>query len=102
MRRPRVLNVRPRSALFTARSASKCLLSVSLLLLSSACSTTRSEPPTPVLEANLAADCPQLPPPPSPLLDPERSLWEEILIATYGECAGRHKRTVQAWPRPAE
>lgn len=98
MQRQPASSGRPRSAPSIARSVSKFLLSVSPLLAFTACSTTPSEPPTPVLEANLAADCPPLPPPPSPLLDPERSIWEEILIAAYGECAGRHHRTVKAWP----
>ncbi|EHJ62843.1 hypothetical protein NSU_0355 [Novosphingobium pentaromativorans US6-1] len=35
---------------------------------------------------------------PVPLIDPERSIWENALISLYGECAGRHHRTVEAWP----
>jgi hypothetical protein len=53
---------------------------------------------TPRLPANLAAPCPSLPKPPAPLIDPERGAWELALIAAYGDCAGRHRHTVDAWP----
>ena len=55
-------------------------------------------PPMPVLAANLKVSCPMLPDPPTPLVDPERSFWEEQIISLYGDCAGRHRATVQAWP----
>ena len=76
-----------------------CLLIVSLLPLLLGCSTVPSSPPIPALEASLAADCPALPPPPVPLVDPERSVWEQITIALYGDCAGRHHHAVAAWPK---
>lgn len=99
MRQQRASSARPRSALFTGRNASRFLLSASLLLVSSACSKQPLATPTPVLEANLSADCPPLPNPPIPFLDPERSLWAETVIAMYGDCAGRHHATVEAWPK---
>lgn len=82
------------SGQFTATFPS--LLSASLLLMCAACSTTQSGTRTPELPANLAADCPELPPLPSPFIDPARALWEEAMIALYGECAGRHARAVAA------
>jgi hypothetical protein len=37
------------------------------------------------------------------LLDPDRTIWENMMIAAYGDCAGRHRATVEAWPKsPAE
>ncbi|KQM21527.1 hypothetical protein ASE49_14045 [Novosphingobium sp. Leaf2] len=67
-----------------------------LLMLPSACSTTRS--PTPELQANLRQRCLDLPGAPVSLVDPDRGTWEEAIIATYGDCAGRHRATVEAWP----
>jgi hypothetical protein len=31
------------------------------------------------------------------LTDPERAIWEVEIIAKYGDCALRHRRTVEAW-----
>lgn len=75
------------------------LLIALLCLLLPACSTTPSLPPTPELQANLAQRCPDLPLPPQPLIDPERSVWESVIIWLYGDCAGRHRSTVGAWPK---
>lgn len=77
------------------------LLNALPLLLLAACSRTLSVTPTPALQANLAQRCPDLPLPPDPLLDPARALWEEALASAYGDCADRHIRTVQAWPKEA-
>lgn len=74
------------------------LLIVPLLMLLAACSTPPSTPPTPELQANLRQDCPPLPQRPKILIDPDRALWEATLVALYGDCAGRHHRTVEAWP----
>ncbi|MFC0684918.1 hypothetical protein, partial [Novosphingobium clariflavum] len=68
------------------------------LMLLVACSTTRSTPPTPELQANLRQPCPPLPKPPTPLTDPERAVWENTMIAMYGDCAARHLRSVEARP----
>ncbi len=51
-------------------------------------------PPPP---ANLAALCPQLSDVPTPLIDPERALWEVDTVGKYGECAGRHRNLGEAW-----
>ena len=53
--------------------------------------------PMPLPPANLASNCPPLPAPPSLLTDPERAIWEVDIIAKYGDCALRHKMTVEAW-----
>jgi hypothetical protein len=42
------------------------------------------------LPASLRQRCPDLPLPPSPLIDPARAFWEEAIIRLYGECAARH------------
>ena len=59
----------------------------------------QSLPRTPALPANLAADCPSLPDAPNPLIDPARAVWELQIIAAYGDCASRHRHTVEAWPK---
>lgn len=79
-----------------------CLLIALLAAMCAGCSTRPSAPPTPGLQANLRQDCPPIPPPPAPLIDPERAIWENTMIALYGDCAGRHHRTVGAWPKPAD
>lgn len=56
-------------------------------------------PPIPPAPASLAAECAPLPALPLPLIDPERLSWELQIIAAYADCAARHRRTVQAWPR---
>ena len=77
-------------------ATSSCLATALCLTLLGACSTTRSMPQTPALQANLAQDCPALPAPPAPLIDPDRSIWELTMIAMYGDCAGRHRAAVGA------
>lgn len=76
-----------------------CLVAASLLPLLCACSTAPLRLPTPELEASLAQSCPPVPPRPTPLVDPDRSGWELGLLAAYGECAARHRHTVDAWPK---
>ncbi|WP_185928680.1 hypothetical protein [Sphingomonas sp. IC081] len=44
----------------------------------------------------LAPALPPLPKPPVPLTDPERAVWENTMIAMYGDCAARHLRSVEA------
>lgn len=70
------------------------IVSALLILSVSACSKGLSVTPTP-LPPNLAALCQALPLPPVPLVDPERSLWEEMIITLYGDCAAKHKHTVE-------
>ncbi len=60
-----------------------------LALSLTACATplkVQTEP----LPASLRQRCPDLPLPPSPLIDPPRAYWEEAMIRMYGECAARH------------
>jgi hypothetical protein len=39
-----------------------------------------------------------VPAPPSPLIDPLRVEWEAEILLMYGDCAARHRLTVEAWP----
>ena len=73
------------------------LLFVILILVLSGCSKAVSIVPMPLPPANLASNCPVLPPPPSTLTDPDRATWEIDLIAKYGDCALKHRLTVEAW-----
>jgi len=34
---------------------------------------------------------------PQPLVDPERVIWEVDTVAKYGDCAMKHRLTVEAW-----
>lgn len=81
----------------------RLILSALLLLSLGACSPRVFWTPTvPRLAANLAAPCPPLPLPPEPLTDPDRGFWEADMIAKYGDCAARHRATVDAWPKHAK
>jgi hypothetical protein len=51
----------------------------------------------PAPPANLANDCPPIPPIPAVFVDPERVIWEIDVVAKYGDCALRHRKTVEAW-----
>lgn len=76
------------------------VLTVLLPLSLGACSHKAFWTPTvPRLAPNLAAPCPPLNTPPDPLLDPERGLWEQDTVAKYGDCASKHRNTVEAWPK---
>jgi hypothetical protein len=55
--------------------------------------------PPPQLPASLSQNCDPVPVPPSPMTDPERIVWEHNLISAYGDCAARHRLTVDAWPK---
>ena len=83
------------SANFTARVL-LCLLCAVCLMLFTGCSQTVSQMPMPQLPANLALDCPKLPTPPKPAIDPERAVWELDLIGKYEDCALRHRMAVKA------
>jgi len=83
----------------TLTGSASFLVTVLLLLLLSGCSTTRSAPPTPELQANLRQPCPPIAALPDPFVDPDRAIWENALISQYGDCAGRHRATVDAWPK---
>lgn len=54
--------------------------------------------PKPPLDSALAADCPPLPRPAKADYD----AWEDYtieVIGLYGDCAQRHRETVNAWPK---
>lgn len=65
-------------------------------LMLSACSKTLVSAPMPPPPANLASPCPYLAGP-IPLLDPDRAQWEGDVLASYRECAGKHRATIGAW-----
>jgi len=69
----------------------------SLLAALGACSPKPPLAQMPAPPANLEANCPQLAEAPSPLLDPERLLWEMALLSAYADCSARHRMTVEAW-----
>ena len=75
------------------------LLIAALMLCGCATSTPQSTPPTKAsLDSALAAPCPPVERPASPDYD----VWQEWAIALlrqYAECAARHAKTVQAWPK---
>jgi hypothetical protein len=77
---------------------SKFLLSALLMILLSACSNRPVSMQTVRLQANLTANCPPIPKQPVPLIDPPRAEWEAELMLAYGDCAARHRLTVEAWP----
>ena len=82
----------------SARSSviASCLLIALLLLMLAGCSNRVSPRSTPPLPANLAQPCPPLPPPPDPLVDPARMIWEMVVVAAYGDCGARHRAAVEA------
>ena len=68
-----------------------------LILVLSGCSKAVSIVPMPQPPANLASNCAPLSPVPQPLVDPERVIWEVDTVAKYGDCAMKHRLTVEAW-----
>ena len=75
-----------------------CLCSVVLILNGCASSPMPSQPPIPPLDSSLAADCKALPTPPDGDYD-ELTGWMVDVIGLYGECAARHRATVELWGR---
>jgi hypothetical protein len=51
-----------------------------------------------LLDQYLASDCKAIEKPTSPDYDIWQ-MWVSSLIADYADCAGRHRKTVDAWPR---
>lgn len=79
---------------------SLCLWAALPLLTACATSTPLSTPPTrpPPLDSALAAPCPEVPKPESPDYDVWQ-VWAMNLVRQYADCAARHAKTVQAWPK---
>jgi len=73
-----------------------CLLAAVLTL--SGCSTSMKPAAWPILPANLAQPCP-------PIAEVTSDSWDDFgrayiaLTMQYGECAARHRATIEAWPR---
>ncbi len=75
------------------------LLTASLILTGCASSSKLSIQPTvPPLDSSLSADCKALPEPPDGDYD-ELTGWMVDVIGLYGECAARHRATVELWGR---
>ena len=78
---------------------SLCLLIAVLMLPGCATSTPQSTPPTKAsLDSALAAPCPEVPRPAADDFDAWQA-WAIGLLGQYAECAARHAKTVQAWPK---
>ena len=73
------------------------LLTTAVLILSGCASSKMPlQPPIPPLDSSLAADCRLLPEPPEGGYD-DLMTWMVSVIGMYGDCAARHKQTVNAW-----
>lgn len=74
-------------------------LIAALILSGCATSTPRSTPPTKAsLDSALAAPCPTIERPRADDYDAWQA-WAIDLLKQYAECAARHAKTVQAWPK---
>lgn len=75
------------------------LLIAALMLSGCATSTPLSTPPTrPPLDSALAAPCAAVDRPAADDYDAWQA-WAIDLLRQYAECAARHVKTVQAWPK---
>lgn len=70
---------------------------VLFLMMLSGCSKAVSIQPMPRPPVNLETDCQKLPSVPTPLIDPDRALWESEIITRYAECSVKHRLTIEAW-----
>ena len=79
-----------------SKSRALCLLAAALTL--SGCGTSTKPVAWPILPANLAQQCPQVP-------EVTSDSWDDLarsyifLAALYGECAARQRAVVQAWEK---
>ena len=77
------------------------LFRLAALLMLSACATSMPPlaPPTkPSLDSALAAPCPKVGRPDAADYDAWQA-WAVNLLGQYADCAARHAKTVQAWPK---
>ena len=75
------------------------LLIAALTLCGCATSIPPSTPPIrPSLDSALAAPCPEVAKPDAPDYDVWQA-WAIQLLHQYADCAARHAKTVQAWPK---
>lgn len=80
---------------------SRCLLIASLTLQGCPASLPRQPPPTkPLLEAYLAAPCLPFG---LPAIENDYDSWQEwvetVVLPRAADCAIRHNKTVEAWPK---
>jgi hypothetical protein len=68
------------------------------MLTGCASSKTQYVQQMPPLDSSLAADCKTLPEPPDGDYD-ELTGWMVEVIGLYGECAARHRATVELWQK---
>lgn len=77
-----------------------CLLIASLLLSACAVSPPLLTPPTrPPLDSKLAEPCATLEAPDAADYDVIQEWVQDKLLRSYGECAGRHRAAIEAWPK---
>jgi len=81
---------------------SKSLLIALLAIPLCSCSKTGSIVLLPPPPANLSQNCPSLPAPPRPLIDPDRLQWEADVVDAYADCAIRHRKTIEAWTKASQ
>lgn len=79
---------------------SLCLLIVALMISGCAsCPTPSTLPSEPLpLDSALAADC-VVPDAPTVASYDVWQEWITVVLASLGDCAARHRKTVEAWPR---
>lgn len=69
----------------------------------SACATSQKQPPPPtkpLLDQYLASDCQTIGPTPTrDDYDVLQDWVQDLLIPKYIDCAVRHRKTVEAWPK---
>src|SRR3569623_947380 len=85
----------------TMRTLLLCLLTAALMLSGCASSPAPLVPSTkPLLDSALAADCKPLGQPDKPDdYDAWLTWMVDVVLPNYGDCAIRHRRTIEAWPQ---
>ena len=83
-------------------NALKILFLLIAVLLMSACASSPPllTPPTkPPLDSKLAEPCATLTAPEVADYDVMQEWVQDKLLRAYGECAGRHRAAIEAWPK---
>lgn len=83
---------------FIKRPLLPLLIVLLLLIVLSGCSSKASVIQTlPAPPVNLSFPCKNLSDPPTPLVDPERVIWEKSIIEAFGDCKTKHRLVIEAW-----
>lgn len=78
---------------------SLCLWIAALMMSGCGLSPTRLTPQTqPLLDSKLAEPCPALTKPASSDYDVWQAWVQDEVLREYGDCAAKHRKTVEAWP----